>query len=497
MSYFPAAAPRQRNSSGGQPAAAAPPTTAAAAAAPMVPFPPGAVPMQQVPPGYGGLYPAAVGQLDPLSAQGQMAAFSRQQAVQAQAQAQVQAQAQAQVAQQQMAAVVAGAAPLTSAALPAAPFGEDAVMAAQRNMVANNMANMQTLQTMQNMQAMQTMAAQNIAAQSVAAAHGLVTTPLVPATPVTDTEEEIDVGSLPLPDLLNKINPGLMADMRVEAPAVLEGLLQQFPTQQQLEAAAVPLPPTTAGQLAAAAAAATPIDPDAMLVAAAAALPGQPALPVLPPTAADFPYAAAGMVPGVLPAGDLAPGVPVANGANGSAPAPAKASRPRVGQKRGKAPEATIVKQELTAMTGVFDMPHAADDDGSENNEDRKAMRAERNRQSAAASRERKKNHIKELERRVTMLSQQNAKLQVEQLDAIRHRIGKEQRLSEENKSLRLQAVTKDLKIHELTNKLEKAGIDPPTKKLPEIQELNLKRPSTWGSSSWKESKFFNGENGT
>lgn len=66
---------------------------------------------------------------------------------------------------------------------------------------------------------------------------------------------------------------------------------------------------------------------------------------------------------------------------------------------------------------------------GSETNSDekvegegdpKKLIRAERNRQSAAASLERKKEHIKELERRVTLLSKQNAKLQVNQLEQVR-----------------------------------------------------------------------------
>lgn len=65
--------------------------------------------------------------------------------------------------------------------------------------------------------------------------------------------------------------------------------------------------------------------------------------------------------------------------------------------------------------------------------------RAERNRQSAAASRERKKHHIRELERRVSMLSMENATLQVEQFNKIRARIEEEKRLADENQRLKNQ----------------------------------------------------------
>lgn len=63
--------------------------------------------------------------------------------------------------------------------------------------------------------------------------------------------------------------------------------------------------------------------------------------------------------------------------------------------------------------------------------------RAERNRQSAAASRERKKQHIRELERRVSLLSAENAHLQLEQLNLVKSRLEREKQLIEENRRLK------------------------------------------------------------
>eukprot|EP00871_Galdieria_phlegrea_P001651 jgi/Galph1/2487/GphlegSOOS_G1146.1 len=68
---------------------------------------------------------------------------------------------------------------------------------------------------------------------------------------------------------------------------------------------------------------------------------------------------------------------------------------------------------------------------------EKKAMRAERNRQSAAASRERKKQHIRELERRVSLLSAENAQLQLEQLNTIKGRIEREKALIQESRRLK------------------------------------------------------------
>lgn len=117
--------------------------------------------------------------------------------------------------------------------------------------------------------------------------------------------------------------------------------------------------------------------------------------------------------------------------------------------------------------------------DGEEEVEVKKAMRAERNRQSAAASRERKKHHIRELERRVTMLSQENAELQCEQLQVIRVRIEKERLLLKENKELKRTVFFKDMKIESLSKQLHDLK--------PGSGDKDLKRPSTWDASEWSK----------
>mmetsp|Transcript_21045 Transcript_21045/g.36197 ORF Transcript_21045/g.36197 Transcript_21045/m.36197 type:complete len:448 (+) Transcript_21045:192-1535(+) len=128
---------------------------------------------------------------------------------------------------------------------------------------------------------------------------------------------------------------------------------------------------------------------------------------------------------------------------------------------------------------------HAEDGDSSGDEDTgepgaKKGIRAERNRQSAAASRERKKQHIQELERRVSMLSAENAQLQVEQLKALRTRIQSEKSLLEENKKLKKKLVMQDMKIEKLAKKLNDAGI---------AEEESLKRPSTWAGSDWGAKK--------
>lgn len=132
----------------------------------------------------------------------------------------------------------------------------------------------------------------------------------------------------------------------------------------------------------------------------------------------------------------------------------------------------------LRAMDGSdgVDYDGCGFEGGEENVEVKKAMRAERNRQSAAASRERKKHHIKELERRVTMLSQENAQLQVGQLDTIRNRIAKERKLLRENKTLKREVIIRDMRIEALTRELETHRID---------DTPALKRPSTWSAGEW------------
>lgn len=118
--------------------------------------------------------------------------------------------------------------------------------------------------------------------------------------------------------------------------------------------------------------------------------------------------------------------------------------------------------------------------DGEEDVEVKKAMRAERNRQSAAASRERKKHHIKELERRVAVLSQENAQLQFGQLKVVVNRIEKERKLLEENKALKTTITFKNWEIKKLNTELK--SLKPPSSS---DASSSLKRPNTWDASQW------------
>lgn len=64
-------------------------------------------------------------------------------------------------------------------------------------------------------------------------------------------------------------------------------------------------------------------------------------------------------------------------------------------------------------------------------------LSAERNRQSAAASRERKKHHIKDLETRAERLSEEVARLQVAEHERVRARLVAEEELQRENENLK------------------------------------------------------------
>lgn len=106
---------------------------------------------------------------------------------------------------------------------------------------------------------------------------------------------------------------------------------------------------------------------------------------------------------------------------------------------------------------------------GDGNVENRRAMRAERNRQSAAASRERKKHHIKDLEVRVSSLSQKSAQILVTQLqDLSKEFVGK--------KSL-------EGRLHKLNNFITFCDLELQllNGKLGGGNRHNLKRMKSWG----------------
>lgn len=143
-------------------------------------------------------------------------------------------------------------------------------------------------------------------------------------------------------------------------------------------------------------------------------------------------------------------------------------------------PMQDVMSTQLSKMESGSDAGDDRSIDGEGDPEVKKMMRAERNRQSAAASRERKKHHIQELERRVRILSEENAQLQVGQLRKISEALLKETRLLEENKELKRKVVFQDMRIVKLSLELDKHRID-------DEPEEQLKRPSTWDSASWQK----------
>ncbi|PXF46806.1 hypothetical protein BWQ96_03335 [Gracilariopsis chorda] len=124
--------------------------------------------------------------------------------------------------------------------------------------------------------------------------------------------------------------------------------------------------------------------------------------------------------------------------------------------------------------------------DTPEDAEVKKVIRAERNRQSAAASRERKKQHIKELERRVEMLSRENAMMQLSQLRTVRQRIELESKILHQMKALQRKVVDRDMQIHRLSRQLKDAKIKNGEDK---NEQSDIPRPSTWDSAEWQKKK--------
>lgn len=116
--------------------------------------------------------------------------------------------------------------------------------------------------------------------------------------------------------------------------------------------------------------------------------------------------------------------------------------------------------------------------DMEEDQDQRKAMRAERNRQSAAASRERRKHHIRELERRVALLTKENATLQVGELNMLKEKIEQETELVKVNQSLKRDMHLKNMEIMGLSERL--TGLNTGGKK-----HASPKHRKTWDEGYW------------
>lgn len=114
----------------------------------------------------------------------------------------------------------------------------------------------------------------------------------------------------------------------------------------------------------------------------------------------------------------------------------------------------------------------------------KKALRATRNRQSAAASRERKKAYERDLERRFSLLSEQKMILQRNLLEGIEDTLTDEKRLAKENEELRYKVELKKAEIERLRSRLTKYG-----KKQKKGDRAGLSRSNSWDSSHWKKKK--------
>jgi len=128
-------------------------------------------------------------------------------------------------------------------------------------------------------------------------------------------------------------------------------------------------------------------------------------------------------------------------------------------------------KRAMNSGSEATDLGSVGDDQGQ-----RKVHRAEKNRISAARSREKKRAHIDELKRRVAMLSAENAQLQVEQWQAFQERIEKERRLRLENVQLGIKVDETKEKLKDAKMRLQEKGI-----------EVDNNKRHTWSSGEWSK----------
>lgn len=129
-----------------------------------------------------------------------------------------------------------------------------------------------------------------------------------------------------------------------------------------------------------------------------------------------------------------------------------------------------LKKEELPMKIEVASGPQE-DETETDDAEMKKSIRAERNRQSAAASRERKKHYVKELEKRVGVLSKANAEIQMEQIELMKETIATEKQ--------RILTVTfQDMEIAKLMNQVAELSPSP-------LAEQSMRRSKTWDSADW------------
>lgn len=136
-------------------------------------------------------------------------------------------------------------------------------------------------------------------------------------------------------------------------------------------------------------------------------------------------------------------------------------------------------------MNSTIGVKREAPDATTNKAEQRKLLRATRNRQSAASSRERKKRHLQELKRRLDLLSSENVRLEQSEIDSVRDRLSKESELIEEGMKLKKKEKQSEERVRERERRLISREV------VKVIQQnsnrkLTLPRTSSWDNSSWR-----------
>ena len=103
-------------------------------------------------------------------------------------------------------------------------------------------------------------------------------------------------------------------------------------------------------------------------------------------------------------------------------------------------------------------------------------MRAERNRQSAAASRARRKQYVSDLQQRALSLKHENAALHNKDLLSLQQHSDVEKELISENHRLRREAIETEMELRKLMNKVEQVAdkVEP---------VVNTRKHNTWDPS--------------
>lgn len=116
-----------------------------------------------------------------------------------------------------------------------------------------------------------------------------------------------------------------------------------------------------------------------------------------------------------------------------------------------------------------------------EKREERKLLRAARNRQSATSSRERKKRHLKELHRRFDLFTRENARLKASEVEFVRSRLERESALAQENQHLKVKIQNRKTNIADISHAIGRGDECPFTPSVPTTPAdggMNIMPPS-------------------